>query len=72
MKTIVVEWVPEKGTVYDMAMRVIKSDHPRFSVGTRFDFGFFSIATQEGYKIISLPLKAVDESAKIGQATILS
>lgn len=61
MKTIVVEWVPEKEFGYGMAMRVIKSDHPRFSVGTRFDFGFFSIATQEGYTIVSLPIKAVEE-----------
>jgi hypothetical protein len=65
VKTIVVEWVPEKRFGYGMAMRVIQSDHPRFSVGTRFDFGFFSIATQEGYTIVSLPLKSVEESGGV-------
>ena len=41
---------------YGKAMRVIESDHKRFSNGTRFDFGFFDIATDEGYTIISLPM----------------
>ncbi len=57
MKTIVVKWVEEKDFGYGMAMRVIESDHPRFVVGSRFDFGFFNIATMEGYKIISLPME---------------
>lgn len=57
MKTIVVKWVPEKEFDYGMAMRVIESDHPRFTIGSRFDFGFFNIATKEGYKIISLPME---------------
>ena len=65
MKTIVVKWVEEKDFNYGMAMRVIESDHPRFRVGSRFDFGFFSIATQEGYTIISLPLEAVEESVGV-------
>lgn len=56
MKKIVVQWVPEPG-LYGTAMRVIASDHPRFSVGTRFDFGYFQIATAEGYTIESLPMK---------------
>ena len=61
MKTIVVRWYPECG-VYSHAMRVIESDHPRFEKGTRFDFGFFSIATGEGYTIVSLPpIEAVKE-----------
>jgi hypothetical protein len=55
MKTIVVRWVPEPG-MYGKAMRVILSDHPRFTVGTRFDYGFFGIATDEGYVIISHPM----------------
>ena len=55
MKTIVVKWIPEKG-LYDMAMKVIESDHERFIKGSRFDFGFFKIATAAGYTIISLPL----------------
>jgi hypothetical protein len=57
MKKITVQWVPEAEWGYDMAMRVIESNHPRFIVGSRFDFGFFSIATREGYVILSLPLK---------------
>lgn len=57
MKTIIVQWVQNGEFMYDKAMRVINSDHPRFKVGTRFDFGFFNIATDEGYTIISLPLK---------------
>jgi hypothetical protein len=54
MKTIVVKWIEEKG-IDGQAMKVIESDHERFSKGTRFDFGFFTIATEEGYTIISLP-----------------
>ena len=56
MKTIIIRWVPEKGFGYDTAMQVIESDHPRFIKGTRFDFGFFKIATNEGYTIVSHPL----------------
>ena len=56
MKTIIVQWVPEATYGYEKAMRVISSKHPRFIVGSRFDYGFFSIATDEGYTIISLPL----------------
>lgn len=57
MKTIIVRWVIEGKYGYEMAMRVIESDHERFSKGTRFDFGFFNIAISEGYTIISLPIK---------------
>ena len=55
MKAIVVNWVTETEYGYGMAMRVIESNHPRFTIGSRFDFGFFSIATEEGYTILSLP-----------------
>ena len=60
MKTIVVKWVEEEG-MYGKAMRVIESDHVRFSPGTRFDFGFFGVATEEGYTIISLPMQGDGE-----------
>jgi hypothetical protein len=56
MKTIVVQWrktLPDD--LYDQEMRVMASGHPRFVPGSRFDFGFFQIATNEGYTIISLP-----------------
>jgi hypothetical protein len=57
MKTIIVKWIPELEYGYETAMRVIESSHERFIVGSRFDFGFFNIATKEGYTIISLPLE---------------
>ena len=56
MKTIIVKWVKEEEWGYGKAMRVVISDHPRFSVGTRFDFGFFHVATDEGYTIVSIPI----------------
>jgi hypothetical protein len=55
MKTIIVRWAPEEG-FYGKAMRVVESDHERFVPGSRFDFGFMSIANDEGYTIIVLPL----------------
>jgi hypothetical protein len=56
MQTIIVKWVKEDDFGYGKAMRVVESTHERFSKGTRFDFGFFSIATDEGYTIVSLPM----------------
>lgn len=55
-KTIIVKWIPED-SFYTTAMKVIESTHPRFVIGSRFDFGFFNVATREGYTIISLPLE---------------
>ena len=54
-KFIVVRWVLVDDA-YKKEMRVIYSNHPRFVVNSRFDFGFFQIATSEGYSIISLPI----------------
>lgn len=59
MKTIVVKWVKEEEFGYGKAMRVIESSHERFVKGTRFDYGFFGIATDEGYTIISLPMDEI-------------
>lgn len=56
MKTIVVKWIQETEFGYGKAMRVIESGHERFTLGSRFDFDFFGIATDEGYTIISLPM----------------
>ena len=53
MKIIVVKWVEEEE--YGKAMRVVESTHERFTQGSRFDFGFFNIATEEGYAILSIP-----------------
>jgi hypothetical protein len=58
MSTIVVKWIPETEWGYDKAMRVVESDHPHFVKGSRFDFGFFNIATDAGYTIVSLPMEA--------------
>ena len=56
MKNIIVKWVKEDDFGYGMAMRVIESDHERFTKGSRFDFGFMTVATEQGYTIISLPM----------------
>lgn len=54
---IIIEWVKiENDPFYEEEMRIIWSTHPRFTEGMRFDFGFFSIATKEGYSILSLPI----------------
>ena len=45
MSTIVVKWIPEEEFEYKKAMNV------RFIIGTRFHFGFFDIATDQGYSI---------------------
>lgn len=55
-KSIVVQWVKEDEWGYGKAMRVTESSHPRFVVGSRFDFGFFDVATVEGYTITSIPM----------------
>lgn len=61
-KAIIVKWVPEEDYGYGMAMRVIESNHERFVNGSRFDYGFFSIATIEGFTIISLPFDKVNNN----------
>ena len=40
---------------YEREMRVLKSNHSRFTEGTRFDFGFLQIASKQGYIIEILP-----------------
>jgi len=56
MKKITVIWVKtQDDKMYDKEMRVVYSDHERFTKGTRFDFGFLSIASGEGYVIEILP-----------------
>ena len=39
-----------------MEMRVVYSDRKGFNQGDRFDFGFFKIATSEGFVIESYPM----------------
>lgn len=56
-------WVVENEYGYGKAMRVVDSDHPRFQVGTRFDYGFLNIAVTEGYivQIDPVPLHVQHE-----------
>lgn len=59
-KVIVCEWFEEKQWGYDHALRVIESNHPRFIKGSRFDWGFANLATQEdGYELKIKPLSVV-------------
>ena len=60
MKKIIVKWIgcseeKVKAFGYAKEMRVIYSNHKRFTEGTRFDFGFMQIASDEGYIIELLP-----------------
>lgn len=52
-KIISVKW--SKNRLKEYEMKVIESTHPIFRIGSRFDFGFFEIATRDGYQIISYP-----------------
>lgn len=56
MKKIIVKWYKTvNDKTYDKEMRVVYSNHERFTEGTRFDFGFMQIASSEGYIIELLP-----------------
>jgi len=65
MKTIVVKWVKETEWGYDKAMKVVLSNHKQFKPGMRFDFGFFNIATDEEYTIISIPMNEEEPNAVV-------
>lgn len=67
-KIIIVQWIPE-ASFYTKAMQVISSDHERFVVGSRFDYGFFNMATDEGYTIVSLPMANSEEDLEDDQNT---
>lgn len=51
MKTIIVKWVKEEEFGDGKAMRVIESDHKRFSKGTRFYFGFLASLLMKGIRL---------------------
>jgi hypothetical protein len=59
MKTIIVKWIPNNDTYRHSksVMIIIWSNHFRFIEGMIFDYGFFNIASEEGFTIISLPEK---------------
>lgn len=50
-KYIEVKWVEEKAFGYGKAMRVIKSNHPKYVIGSRFDYGFMEVVIEEGYEV---------------------
>ena len=50
IKFIVAMLRPEAG-IYKAIPYVISSNHPRFSVGTRFDYGFLQMSLREGYTV---------------------
>ena len=57
MKKITVMWIiTTNDGMYVKEMRVLHSDHERFTIGTRFDYGFIQIASEEGFIIEILPL----------------
>lgn len=63
MKKIIAIWVecnPKTGYKYEL--RVVASDHYRFTKGTRFDFGFLQVANSEGY-IVEIMAGALAKSS---------
>lgn len=56
MKRIVCTIGPDGLGQYPWEMRVAASDHPRFTEGTRFDWGFAHIALDEGYTVTITPV----------------
>lgn len=54
MKKIIVKWT-YGDMPYGQEMRVVYSNHERFVVDSRFDFGFLEIASREGFIIEILP-----------------
>lgn len=61
MKTITVKWIPHKDFVYGRTMKVIESNHKKFTVGTEFSFELFHIVSDEGYTVTLLPLDPNNE-----------
>lgn len=45
------DWVEPYANAGDGIPVVVKSTHPRFVAGTRFDYGFLKIALREGYDV---------------------
>jgi len=61
IKKIVAQYVERFGEEVWKEMRIIESNHPRFVVGSRFDFGFLQIASGEGYEITIKPLEDAND-----------
>lgn len=59
-KTIVVEvWNvnPKEYWGYSIEMRVVLSEHPRFTPGYRWDWGFQQIVLEEGWATVLVPMQ---------------
>ena len=54
MKLIICKWI-KTDDFYEKEMRIVFSNHERFVVGSRFDFGFMNVTVDEGYMIQLLP-----------------
>lgn len=48
---MVLDWVEPYQSYGSGILKVIQSDHPRFVEGTRLDWGFLSIALEQGYRL---------------------
>lgn len=74
MRTIIVQWIDSTTNIPNgfnpTDMIVISSDHPRFVKGSRFDYGFFSIAIKERYTIISLPVDSSEYEKQLKDSII--
>lgn len=51
---MVKDTVPPYSTWNALIPQVILSNHPRFHVDTRFDYGFLQVALKEGYNVLIL------------------
>ena len=50
------DWIkPYSESEYNKIPVVLYSTHPRFTTGTRFDYGFLRVSIEGGYQIIILP-----------------
>jgi hypothetical protein len=57
-KKIITEFKPDprypKGSFYKYRPVIVYSTHPKYRVGTRFDYGFMHIAIEAGYDVLLL------------------
>ncbi|MBS3117373.1 hypothetical protein J4430_00630 [Candidatus Woesearchaeota archaeon] len=58
-KYIVAQMVPDTIEPYasqgKLVPRVVKSSHPQYQTGNRFDYGFLEVALGQGYAVAILP-----------------
>lgn len=51
----IVAQLERENSEYGSIPEVVISNHPRFVMGTRFDYGFLHIALDEGYTVFFIP-----------------